>query len=69
MNVSRETERGIEKMIIHIFKSCKCVRTINVDKEAALPLFNLILQALESDEEVILYADESEERIVASACC
>lgn len=56
-------------MIIHIFKDCKSTRYIKVDKEAALPLFNLILQALESDEEVILYADESEERIIASACC
>ena len=52
-------------MIIHIFKNCKVTRCIKVDEEAALPL----LQALESDEEVILYADESEERIVASACC
>lgn len=56
-------------MIIHIFKNCKVTRYIKVDEEAALPLFNLILQALESDEEVILYADESEERIIASACC
>ena len=56
-------------MIIHIFKNCKVTRCIEVDKEAALPLFNLILQVLESDEEVILYADESEEHIVASACC
>lgn len=56
-------------MIIHIFKNCKVTRCIKVDEEAALPLFNLILQALESDEEVILYADESEERIIASACC
>ena len=56
-------------MIIHIFKDCKSTRCIKVDKEAALPLFNLILQSLDSDEEVILYADESEEYIVASACC
>ena len=61
-------ERGT-KMIIHIFKNCKVTRCIEVDKDAALPLFNLILQSLESDEEVILYADESEQRIIASACC
>ena len=69
MIVSRETLKGRNKMIIHIFKECKSTRYIKVEEEAALPLFNLILQALESDEEVILYADESEERIVASACC
>lgn len=56
-------------MIIHIFKDCKSTRYIKVDEEAALPLFNLILQSMDSDEEVILYADESEEHIVASACC
>lgn len=55
-------------MIIHIFKNCKVSRYIKVDEEAALPLFNLIVQALDADEEVILYADESEERVVASAC-
>lgn len=33
-------------MIIHIFKNCKVTRCIKVDEEAALPLFNLILQAL-----------------------
>ena len=56
-------------MNIHIFKQCKVTRCIEVDEDAALPLFNLIVQSLEDDEDVILYADESEERIIASACC
>ena len=56
-------------MIIHIFKECKSTRYIKVEEEAALPLFNLIVQSLDSDEEVILYADEREERVIASACC
>ena len=56
-------------MVIRIFKANKCVRYIEAKEDAALPIFNLILQALDADEEVILYADESEEHIVASACC
>ena len=31
-----------KNMIIHIFKNCKVTRLIEVDEEAALPLFNLI---------------------------
>ena len=55
-------------MIIRIFKNAKCVRFIEIDEEAALPLFNLILQNLDSDEEVVLYADDNEEHVVATGC-
>lgn len=55
-------------MIIRIFKSDSCTRYIEVDEEAALPLFNLILQSLSRDEEVVLYSDDSEEHIVATGC-
>jgi hypothetical protein len=55
-------------MIIRIFKECDCVRYIEIDEEAALPLFNLILQSLDSDEEVVLYSDGNEEHVVACGC-
>lgn len=55
-------------MIIRIFKKDTCVRYIEIDEEAALPLFNLILQSLDSDEEVVLYSDDNEEHVVACGC-
>lgn len=55
-------------MIIRIFKNDSCVRYIEIEEEAALPLFNLILQSLDSNEEVVLYADDNEERIIATGC-
>ena len=55
-------------MIIRIFKNGKCVRFIEIDEEAALPLFNLILQNLDSNEEVVLFSDDSEEHVVATGC-
>lgn len=55
-------------MIIRIYKLGECVRYVEVDEEAALPLFNLILQSLDSDEEVVLYSDDKEEHVVASGC-
>ena len=55
-------------MIIRIFKNAKCVRFIEIDEEAALQLFNLILQNLDSDEEVVLFSDGSEEHVVACGC-
>jgi hypothetical protein len=58
----------MEVMIIRIFKNAKCVRFIEIDEEAALQLFNLILQNLDSDEEVVLFSDGSEEHVVACGC-
>ena len=55
-------------MIIRIFKKDTCARYIEIDEEAALPLFNLILQSLDSDEEVVLYSDGNEEHVVATGC-
>ena len=55
-------------MIIRIFKKDACTRYIEIDEEAALPLFNLILQNLDSNEEVVLYADDNEEHVVATGC-
>ncbi len=52
-------------MIIRIFKNADCVRYIEVDEDAALPLFNLILQSKDKDEEVVLYSDSDEEHVVA----
>ena len=52
-------------MIIRIFKNSGCVRYIDLDEEAALPLFNLILQSMDVDEQVVLYSDEDEEHVVA----
>ena len=55
-------------MVIRIFKANKCVRYIEVKEDAALPLFNLVLQSLDSDEEVVLYSDDKEEQVVACGC-
>lgn len=66
--VSRETWKGWRVMIIRIFKKDTCVRYIEIDEEAALPLFNLILQSLDSDEEVVLFSDDNEEHVVATGC-
>lgn len=55
-------------MIIRIFKNDSCTRYIEIDEEAALPLFNIILQSLDSDEEVVLYSDGNEEHVVACGC-
>jgi hypothetical protein len=55
-------------MIIRIFKEDVFTRYIEIDEEAALPLFNLILQSLDSDEEVVLFSDDNEEHVVATGC-
>lgn len=55
-------------MIIRIFKSGECMQYIEVEEDAALPLFNLILQTLGADEEVVLYSDDKEEHVVATGC-
>lgn len=55
-------------MIIRIFKKDTCARYIEIEEEAALPLFNLILQSLDSDEEVVLFSDDNEEHVVATGC-
>lgn len=55
-------------MIIRIFKNASCVRYIEVQEDAALSLFNLILQSLDRDEEVVLYSDDKEENVVACGC-
>lgn len=55
-------------MIIRIFKKDVSTRYIEIEEEAALPLFNLILQSLDSDEEVVLFSDDSEEHVVATGC-
>lgn len=52
-------------MIIRIFKNADCVRYIEIDDDVALNLFNLILQSLDKDEQVVLYSDEDEEHVVA----
>lgn len=52
-------------MIIRIFKKG---RYIEIDEEAALPLFNLILQNLDTDEYVVLFSDDNEEHVVATGC-
>lgn len=54
-------------MVIRIFKDAACVRYIEVEEEAALPLFNLILQSLDRDEEVVLYNGD-EEHVIAVGC-
>lgn len=55
-------------MIIRIFKKDVCTRYIEIEEEAAVPLFNLILQSLDSDEEVVLFSDDNEEHVVATGC-
>lgn len=55
-------------MIIRIFKNGECTRYIEIEEEAALPLFNLILQSLDRDEEVVLYSGDDEEHVVAAGC-
>lgn len=55
-------------MIIRIFKNGDCTRYIEIEEAAALPLFNLILQSLDRDEEVVLYADDSETDVIAAGC-
>lgn len=55
-------------MVIRIFKDAVCVRYIEVEQEAALPLFNLILQSLGEDEEVVLYSDGDEFHVIAAGC-
>lgn len=55
-------------MIIRIFKDASCFRYIEVERETALPLFNLILQSLEVDEEVVLYSDDNESDVIAVGC-
>lgn len=53
-------------MVIRIFKDAACVRYIEVEEEAALPLFNLILQFIDR-EEVVLYNGD-EEHVIAVGC-
>lgn len=55
-------------MIIRIFKNGDCTRYIEIEKESALPLFNLILQSIEMDEEVVLYSGDDEEHVIAVGC-
>lgn len=55
-------------MIIRIFKNGACTRYIVIEKEAALPLFNLILQSIDVDEEVVLYNGDDEEHVIAVGC-
>lgn len=52
-------------MVIRIFKDEDCIRYIMVEEEVALPLFNLIIQALGDRESAILYSGD-EERIIAT---
>ena len=54
-------------MIIRIFKNGACTRYIEIEKEAALPLFNLILQSIDG-EEVVLYNGDDEEHVIAAGC-
>ena len=54
-------------MVIRIFKDAACVRYIEVEEEAALPLFNLILQSIDRDEGVVLYNGD-EEHVIAVGC-
>lgn len=55
-------------MVIRIFKKDVCTRYIEIEEEVALPLFNLILQSLDSDEEVVLYSNNEEDVVVATGC-
>lgn len=55
-------------MIIRIFKQGDCTRYIEIEEEAALPLFNLILQSIATDEEVVLYSGDDEEHVIACGC-
>lgn len=59
--------KGNFVMIIRIFKNGDCTRYIEIEKEAALPLFNLILQSIDRDEEVVLYNGD-EEHVIAVGC-
>ena len=52
-------------MVIRIFKDEECIRYIMVEEEAALLLFNMIIQALGDRESAILYSGD-EERIIAT---
>lgn len=53
-------------MVIRIFThDGECIRYIMVEEEVALPLFNLIIEALGDHESAILYSGD-EERIIAS---
>lgn len=54
-------------MIIRIFKDGDCLRYIEVEEEAAWQLFNLILQSLGVDEEIVMYSGD-EQRVVATGC-
>lgn len=55
-------------MVIRIFKDAACIRYIEVEPENALPLFNLILQSLGEQEEVVLYSDGDEQHVIATGC-
>lgn len=55
-------------MMIRIFKNGDCTRYIEIEEAAALPLFNLILQSIDGDEEVVLYNGDDEEHVIAAGC-
>lgn len=67
-NRAKALNKEENKMIIRIFKKDVSTRYIEIEEEAALPLFNLILQSLDRDEEVVLFSDDSEEHVVATGC-
>lgn len=52
-------------MVIRIFKNGETIRYIEIDEEAALPLFNMIIESLGYQESAILYTFD-EERIIAT---
>lgn len=52
-------------MVIRIFKAEDCIRYIMVEEEVALPLFNMIIQAMGDHESAILYSGD-EERVIAT---
>ena len=51
-------------MIIRIFKKDVCTRYIEVDEEAALPLFN----RLTATKRLCFFSDDNEEHVVATGC-
>lgn len=50
-------------MIIRILSSGKCIQYIEI--EEAVPTFNLNIQSLSRDKEIIIYTGNHEEHIVA----
>lgn len=54
-------------MFIRIFKNGDCLRFIYVDEDSSLVLFNLILQSLGEDENVVLYSGD-DKYVIATGC-